>query len=350
MTEPIQETFRTSESINKIAPALLKAQQTMGAATKGAANPFYKSKYADLAEVMEVCKEPFNDNGILILQPVSTGEHGVVVTTLFLHTSGEWLSSAVYFPSAKVDSQEYGKCVSYARRYSLQSFAFIPAVDDDGNTASGKVSPPTYSKALIQDFPPETDLYGILLRVEEPVSKGSPATVKIETHDGIMTYSAFAVEDRWVDLEGQPIRYQYVKDGRRWVISKIEAGAVEEKDAPQQPVTHTMVLETKDSEPTSPATDKEYDFYAFGVGNNYIGQIIGAKKFTPKDPSKKASWMIRIGTRDEEFEAKLWESPDFDWESWNGKQVWYRIREGEFRGQKQYTLEALQEYIGEVES
>src|ERR1035437_4743809 len=62
--------MRTSSGIAKIAAALNKAQRNIGSATKGAANPFFKSKYADLGSVMEACKEALNNEGITVLQPV----------------------------------------------------------------------------------------------------------------------------------------------------------------------------------------------------------------------------------------------------------------------------------------
>jgi hypothetical protein len=124
--------MKTSESIKNLSMALLKAQKNIGAATKGAANPFFKSKYADLGSVMEACKEALNNEGITVLQPVQSSETGDYVETLLLHESGEFMSSSMKLLLSKQDMQAYGSAVSYARRYSLQSLVFIPAEDDDG--------------------------------------------------------------------------------------------------------------------------------------------------------------------------------------------------------------------------
>lgn len=128
-----------SESITKIAVALSKAQKNIGAAAKGAANPFFKSKYADLGSVMEACKEALNAEGITVLQPVTTtleGKHAV--ETVLLHESGEFISSVMTLELTKTNMQDLGSAITYARRYSLQSLAFIPSEDDDGEKAMAR--------------------------------------------------------------------------------------------------------------------------------------------------------------------------------------------------------------------
>jgi hypothetical protein len=216
-----------SSTVTKLAPALVKAQRSMGSAHKGAANPFYKSRYADLAEIIETCKDALNDNGIAFLQPIATGEKGVVVTTWLLHESGEYIASEIEFPVSKLDSQAYGSAVSYARRYSLMSLLSIPCSsdeDDDGNAASGKKENP-YSKAMMQDFPPGVDRLGTLLHIESPVGPGKPSTAKIETPNGIETFSIYTVEESWVGLVGCPVMFQYAKEGRNWVLSQMREQA-----------------------------------------------------------------------------------------------------------------------------
>ena len=127
--------MKTSESIIKIAPAFLKAQKEIGSAKKGADNPFFKSKYADLPEVMAVCKQALNDNGIAVLQPV-VGEH---VQTILLHESGEWFMGKMRIVTKEMNNpQAQGSAVTYARRYGLQSMLFIPAEDDDGESAMAR--------------------------------------------------------------------------------------------------------------------------------------------------------------------------------------------------------------------
>lgn len=139
--------MKTSESVIKIAPALLKAQRAMGGKVeKGAANPFFKSRYADLNAVLEATVPHFNDNGITVLQPTVVQDGKNFVETILLHESGEFVASLTEIKVSKVnDAQAEGSGISYARRYGLQSFANLAAVDDDGETSIGRGS----SKATV---------------------------------------------------------------------------------------------------------------------------------------------------------------------------------------------------------
>jgi hypothetical protein len=145
--------MKTSETIDKIAPALIKAQNEIGAATKGSSNPFFKSRYADLGSVMEACKQPLLENGLCVLQPVGHDEHGEYVETVVIHASGQFISERMrieppkkmicpnpkkeeaFEPFLAPDPQAQGSAITYARRYALQSMLFIPAEDDDGEGA-----------------------------------------------------------------------------------------------------------------------------------------------------------------------------------------------------------------------
>jgi hypothetical protein len=129
--------MKTSESIKNLSAALNRAQKRIGAAVKGSANPFFKSRYADLGAVMEACKEHLNSEGISVLQPVLSDETGDYVETVLLHESGEFISSKMRLLPSK-NMQELGSNTSYARRYGLQSLVFIPAEDDDGEAAMGR--------------------------------------------------------------------------------------------------------------------------------------------------------------------------------------------------------------------
>jgi hypothetical protein len=130
-----------SESIMKIAPALVKAQAAMGNAVKDAKNPFFKSRYADLNAVREAVLPVMNANGISVLQPTVHIEGKSFVETILLHESGEFISSLTEIIVGKVnDAQQQGSGISYARRYGLQSLANIGADDDDAESAVGRGS------------------------------------------------------------------------------------------------------------------------------------------------------------------------------------------------------------------
>jgi hypothetical protein len=120
-----------------IATALAKAQAEMGKALKQANNPHFKSKYADLANVMDACLPALNAAGIAVIQPTGEDEHGRYVETILIHgESGESLACRVPLIVAKNDMQGYGSAVTYGRRYGLMAMAGIAPEDDDGNAAA----------------------------------------------------------------------------------------------------------------------------------------------------------------------------------------------------------------------
>lgn len=120
-----------------IATAMVKAQKEFGPALKSSTNPYFTSKYADLAACVEAVIDALNNNGIALIQKCHESDSGVNVETLLLHESGESLSCGVlHVPASKQDPQGYGSALTYARRYSLMAACGIAPEDDDGNAAS----------------------------------------------------------------------------------------------------------------------------------------------------------------------------------------------------------------------
>jgi hypothetical protein len=142
-----------SESIKQLAAALNKAQSEMSGAKKSSKNPFFKSKYADLKEVIECVKAPFANNGLSFSQFPISSDGFAGVETILMHESGEYISNEFTLKCARNDPQGMGSAITYARRYSLQSVAGVPAEDDDGEGAMKRpkapaVKPMTKAKAI----------------------------------------------------------------------------------------------------------------------------------------------------------------------------------------------------------
>jgi hypothetical protein len=128
-----------------IASAFVKAQADFGPALKTNTNPHFKSKYAGLDACVEAVIDALHKHGIGLMQRTLPCESGVTVETVFLHTSGETLSSGpLHVPAQKQDAQGYGSALTYARRYSLMAACGIAPEDDDGNAAASKSI--TYAK------------------------------------------------------------------------------------------------------------------------------------------------------------------------------------------------------------
>lgn len=126
-----------------IATALAKAQANMGKAIKANKNDHFRSKYADLGNVMDACLPALNEVGIALIQPTGTDERGNFVETILIHgESGEQLSCRVPLILGKNDMQGFGSAVTYARRYGLMAMAGIAPEDDDGNAAAASAPKP----------------------------------------------------------------------------------------------------------------------------------------------------------------------------------------------------------------
>ena len=131
-----------SESISKIATALVEAHKVFKVVQTSGRNPHLKSSYSTIADYLNAVQQPLLANGICISQSVSKTEVGIAVTTKLIHTSGEYLESeACVLPVEKPNAQAVGSAISYARRYSLAAFLGIAAnVEDDDGVAASKVA------------------------------------------------------------------------------------------------------------------------------------------------------------------------------------------------------------------
>lgn len=141
--------MKKSDTITKLAAALVRAQSQIQPAIKDSKNPFYNSTYANLESCWEALRKPLTLNGLSVLQlPCDLGSKPALETVL-LHESGEWISETTPLLLVKQDPQALGSSLTYQRRYSLAAITSLVQSDDDGNVASGKnvpqpqiVSPP----------------------------------------------------------------------------------------------------------------------------------------------------------------------------------------------------------------
>lgn len=119
--------------------ALCKAQAAFTPAIKDAANPFFKSKYADLSAVWEACKQPLAENGLFISQQPQLLEGVDVLRTRVYHTSGGFIESNMKVVVTKGnDPQAFGSAMTYTRRYSLAAILGIVTDDDDAEGAMAR--------------------------------------------------------------------------------------------------------------------------------------------------------------------------------------------------------------------
>jgi hypothetical protein len=133
-----------SETIDKLAVALSKAQGSLTGVKADAINPFFNSKYADLNSILTVVRPVLAENGLALVQgnKYDINSSGFYVTTKLIHSSGQWIYSEIRIPVGKKDAHGVGAACTYGRRFSLSAMLGISVdVDDDGNTAVG--APPS---------------------------------------------------------------------------------------------------------------------------------------------------------------------------------------------------------------
>ncbi|MET3929837.1 hypothetical protein ABIE51_001724 [Lysobacter sp. OAE881] len=131
----------SSPTLTNLLPALVAAQAAFGPATKDARNSHFGSSYTTLAAALDAILPALNAAGLCIVQQTHVAEGVVMLRTLLLHTSGEWIAAEYPILPTKPDPQGYGSATTYARRYCLMALVSVAPEDDDGNGASEPPAP-----------------------------------------------------------------------------------------------------------------------------------------------------------------------------------------------------------------
>jgi hypothetical protein len=131
-----------SESITNLAKSLVEFQGKVKDPAKDKDNPFFKSKYVGLDSLLDAVRPVLSACGLSFIQSPSGNGQDISITTLLMHTSGEWLQSDPFtLRATKNDAQGTGSAVTYARRYSLSSILGVSwDDDDDANRCVGKTT------------------------------------------------------------------------------------------------------------------------------------------------------------------------------------------------------------------
>lgn len=127
-----------SVELNELFSALSKAQSEMKIAGTTSENPYFKSSYADLAEIVKASRPALTKNGLSVLQQIIPNDDGQnLLITILGHSSGQWIETRMRILPAKPDIQSLGSYITYLRRYSYASIIGVVASgeDDDGEIA-----------------------------------------------------------------------------------------------------------------------------------------------------------------------------------------------------------------------
>jgi hypothetical protein len=130
---------RTSQETDKVLPALFNVKKKLRPMVKDSANPFFKSKYLELSDILTNLEPLLHEEGLFLTQATIVREGATLVINRVTHAeSCQFAESEFPAETATADPQKLGSAVSYARRYGVQSLLALNTVDDDGNAASGK--------------------------------------------------------------------------------------------------------------------------------------------------------------------------------------------------------------------
>lgn len=146
--------MRKSETITELSKAFAKMQMELEQPLKNANNPFFKSKYVPLENVVDSITRAANKHGLSFTQYPSSDESGnVTVGTMVMHESGEWIEyDPICMKPVKNDPQAIGSAITYAKRYALSAiFGITSDNDDDGNEATqlGETASKTIQKKQV---------------------------------------------------------------------------------------------------------------------------------------------------------------------------------------------------------
>lgn len=138
-----------SDSIEKLAPALVMAIAEIEGASKSSVNGHFNSKYADLSAVISASKEILAKHDLTLIQfPGPLGNGSLSLETVIMHASGEFISGLGEIYVNKPTPQESGSALTYLRRYAQKAVLNMPDLDDDAEGAMRRNAKPAERKPL----------------------------------------------------------------------------------------------------------------------------------------------------------------------------------------------------------
>lgn len=149
-----------SESINELSSALAKAQAEIPVALYDSRNPHFKADYASLSSFLKAAKPHLSKHGLSVSQLPETIDNKHYLTTMLMHSSGQYISSTFCLILTKNDMQGLGSAITYAKRYGLDAMLGIGSDDDDANLAvrveNKKYIPPQINPEPIVNHAPNS--------------------------------------------------------------------------------------------------------------------------------------------------------------------------------------------------
>jgi len=190
--------IQTSDNVDKLFVAIHAAQGAMRGATKDSKNPAFKSSYASLESVIDTARPALQSANLAFTQaPGALVDGAIEITTMLMHTSGQWLRSTLHVPLSKRDPQGVGSAITYGCRYALMATLGLPPVDDDGEAAMDR------TPALKAGYSPPP-------KAPPPAATDSPALATI-TAALKLCASPEALDD-WCNADTNKLAFNFLSD------------------------------------------------------------------------------------------------------------------------------------------
>ena len=177
--------MKRSDEINELAGAFAKAQADLPAVPKRGKGQVGQARttYATLDDVIDTVRGPLSENGLSFTQMLDTAADGPALTTMLLHSSGQWMASST--PIDAMDGnrgtnamQAFGSTLTYLKRYALSAMLGVTTDEDDDGSAARK--PPQRPTRTPQGSPPTGDGWE---EDENWQASGAPAGVYLDVSE-----------------------------------------------------------------------------------------------------------------------------------------------------------------------
>lgn len=167
----------TSNEVDKILPALFKLKQALKPMTKDSKNPFFKSNYLKLEDLLDNLEPLLIDQGLLVTQANCHRYNDEYVISRLTHAASGQFVEAEYKIGFIEDSQKQGAKSSYGRRFSLKGLLGLSERDDDGESANGRGNPSSSKSSTPSPAKPSAPASGFgSAKVEHVPTESKPAS------------------------------------------------------------------------------------------------------------------------------------------------------------------------------
>jgi hypothetical protein len=258
---------RSSESVAAIATALAKAQTELSNPEKAMVGTIYNNRletsqsfrYASLSSGLDIVRKALGGHQIAIAQTtdIDRSSGTVNLTTLLLHTSGEWISSdwPVCQLSETSAPRRMGAALTYARRYALFTMVGIAGEDDldaPPDVTNGSAEGHKAAEAgLVPNPSPEPNRPG-----RSGQGTTSPVREKLGAEASAAIRSQLILEIETLpgdDLQPRAIAILKAKNRLSADDAKLVGNAFAARMVQQDPTQEALTTEAPASVPTEPA-------------------------------------------------------------------------------------------------